>query len=217
MRAFKFFSVLTFLLVVNFEESEAFTRRVKNIEGESQSTGDAMSSPSRFIPPSDIGMRLAKSASAGVGYSAGKNYCYRAVKYIIADAMGKNRDCVKSFMGQISAKNAGVDLLRVGFVLDNSKCTTPGAVRVYKGVPRPGGKPSKGDIHGHSEVVGDDNMFHHFMSTSRPADVYNAGRRILTGCYYPDMDKMSQGPISTCPSVGYKKIRVKKKERSGVE
>ncbi|KYG65749.1 hypothetical protein AZI86_01345 [Bdellovibrio bacteriovorus] len=216
MRALKLFSLLGLILVAGLQTSDAFTRRV-NIDGESQSTGDALQSPSRFVPPNDIGMRMAKSASAGVGYSAGKNYCYRSVKFIIADAMGKNRECVKSHMSQISAKDGGSDLLKVGFVLDNSKCETPGAVRIYKGVLRRGYSASKGDIHGHSEVVGDDGMYHHFMSTSTPANVYNAGRRILTGCYYPDFDKISQGPIGSCPSVGYKPIRVKKKQQSGVD
>lgn len=210
------FPLLGFLLVAGLQSSDAFTRRV-NIDGESQSSGDALQSPSRLVPPNDIGMRIAKSASAGVGYSAGKNYCYRSVKAIIADAMGKDRECVRSHMVQGSAKDGGSDLLKVGFVLDNSKCNTPGAVRIYKGVRRRGYAVTKGDIHGHSEVVGDDGMYHHFMSTTTPADVYNAGRRVLTGCYYPDFDKISQGPIGSCPSVGYKQIRVKKKEQSGVD
>lgn len=209
--------MIILLCLTTSQEAEAWSRKLKSIDGVSQSTGDALQSPSRFVPPNDIGMRIAKSASAGVGYSAGQNYCYRSVKFIIADAMGKNRDCVKSHMVQGSAKDGGSDLLKVGFELDNSKCNTPGAVRIYKGVRRRGYAPTKGDIHGHSEVVGDDGMYHHFLSSSRPIDQIKPGGRILTGCYYPDFDKISQGPIGSCPNVGYKKIRVKNNNQSGVD
>ena len=147
-----------FTLVLGVEGSWAFTRKVKDISGSSEATGDAIpaATTERFIPPSEAALRLARSASAGVGASAGTNYCYRAIKYIIADAFGKNRECVRSkLLTQGSAKNAGPELLKIGFVLDNSKCKTPGTIRVYRGAHLKGYRDDKGTIHGDVQVVGE--------------------------------------------------------------
>lgn len=211
-------SILALALVSNLDYSEAFTRRVKGVNAVSDATGDAVVTAGRLTPPSDLGLRIARSASAGVGAAAGKNYCYRAIKFIIADALGKDRKCVWRSMTQGSAKNAGPELEKMGFVKDNSKCKTPGAMRVYKGASKKGFANDKGTIHGDVQVVGDDGMYHHFLAERRPSDERKPGRRILTGCYYPNAEKIAQGPLSKCPAEGYKRLRVKpNNEQSGVD
>lgn len=152
----------------------------------------------------DLMTRLAASAAAGVGRSNEGPVCYRSVKKIIAHALGKDLQCVRGIVHGVSAYMASTVLIQAGFYNDQSKCTTPGAIRVYRGNPmaRGGRLPTAGDTHGHIEVVGTDRQYHHFTSSALPIDhQYMMGaRRILTGCFVPDENKIKNGKLGRCPA-----------------
>lgn len=144
---------------------------------------------------------LAHAASSGAGHLSKKgSLCYRSVKQIVAAALGKDLGCIRGLLSSVAAKNAGRDLERIGFHNDSSQCKTQGAIRVYKGVPFKGARRLAGDIYGHVEVVGDDNNYHSFYSSSMSMDDSMPGRRILTGCYVPDDAKVKSGPAGRCPA-----------------
>ncbi|WP_374075221.1 hypothetical protein [Bdellovibrio bacteriovorus] len=208
--------VLVFLIACSFLSSDtfAFSRRAPKVIDYPQTAyieGNSNSSlPATSYSPSDDMVKLAQSASQGAGNLKEKGaLCYRAVKQIIADALGKDLACVRSILSSGSAKDAGADLLRMGFIEDSSQCKTPGAIRVYKG-SKPYGKyrPTAGDIHGHIEVIGDDGEYHSFYRSSLPMNesVDPPGRRALTGCYVPHYDKIRNAPLNKCPDskVSYK-------------
>jgi len=145
----------------------------------------------------DLMRQLANSATAGAGRLNDGPYCYRAVKKIVAHALGANLGCVRGILSAGSAFQAGGDLQRAGFRNDMGQCRSPGAIRVYRGT---GSGPLAGDRHGHVEVVGSDGRYHHFTSSNSPIDQTMPGRRILTGCYVPDATRVSQGPLGRCRS-----------------
>ncbi|WP_413943320.1 hypothetical protein [Bdellovibrio sp. HCB-162] len=208
--------LLGFLIACSFLSTAtfAFSRRKPVVIDYPQTTyvqGNTTSSftPSSSEPSTDM-LKLAQSASEGAGRLKEKGaLCYRAVKQIIADAFGKDLACVRGILSSGSAKDAGGDLLKMGFIQDMSSCNKAGAVRVYKGVGAPGYRKLPGDIHGHIEVVGDEGMYHSFYSSSMSMDDSMPGRRILTGCYVPHYDKIRSAPLSQCPnsSVSYKTHR----------
>lgn len=208
--------LLAFLIACSFLSSDtfAFSRRAPKVIDYHQTSyiegnRSSYSTTSSNAAPSDDMVKLAQSASQGAGNLKEKGaLCYRAVKQIIADALGKDLACVRSILSSGSAKDAGADLLRMGFIEDPSNCKTPGAIRVYKGYKPSGYRPTAGDIHGHIEVVGDDGEYHSFYRSSLPMDesVSPAGRRALTGCYVPHYDKIRSAPLNKCPDskVSYK-------------
>jgi hypothetical protein len=201
MRNILLLSLVVVFFALGASPSQAFTKRQKSLDGGSEASGDALSNFSHLVStPSDAALSLARSASEGAGrLKEDGALCYRAVKQIIADAFGKDLLCVRNILSSRGAKDAGGDLTRFGFVKDMSKCKEPGTVRVYKGVRSRKYRPTDGDIWGHVEVVGDEGMYHSFYSNTEPIDEDMAGRRILTGCYVPDMSKISSGPAAKCP------------------
>lgn len=208
------FLLLMLTLVMDSSLSTAATKKVKSLDGTSEASADAPTYGQGPLSSSAAALSLARSASEGAGrLSRSGAYCYRAVKQIIADAFGKDLQCVRGILSNGSAKNAGPDLLRFGFVLDNSKCDEPGTVRVYKGV-RTRRKASAGDIHGHVEVVGEERMYHSFYSSPEAINQTMPGRRILTGCYVADNAKFKSGPGGDCPPA---KNSLKTKGSSGTK
>lgn len=199
----------------------AATKKVKSLDGTSEATADTPVFGQGPLSSSAAALSLARSASEGAGRLSEQGaLCYRAVKQIVADAFGKDLQCVRGILSSVSAKNAGKDLLRFGFVLDNSKCKEPGTIRVYKGV-RTRRKATAGDIHGHVEVVGEEGMYHSFYNSHEPINETMPGRRILTGCYVADNAKFKSGPAGDCPPAK-KSLKTKgssgaKKKRMGVE
>jgi hypothetical protein len=201
--AFSMLAVFTF-------NSPVDARSNRLIDGGSDATADALSTnPGGFIPPSNVALRIARSASSGVGSDVDYAYCYRAVKKIIADGLGKDLNCIRTILNDGSAKNAGKDLLELGFVLDMNKCDVPGTARVYSGRPVKGRRNTAGTYHGDIQIVGDDGMYHHFWAESRPSNVRNPEGRVLTGCYVPDANKIASGPAAKCPATAYKTLKTK--------
>lgn len=145
--------------------------------------------------------QLAASADARIGHNLKDAACYRAVKTLIAHALGKNLGCVKGIIYGGAAKDAAVVLPRAGFVDDRSQCKTPGVIRVYSGAHIAGYRRTEGDWAGHIEVMGNDSNFHSFYSSPEPLDeTMGSNRRRLIGCFVPNDSRVSQGPLSRCGS-----------------
>lgn len=190
------FFAMCLLVALN---SPALTRSSKVIDFKDATS---VASPPEIDTVNEDMLQLARSAGEGAGRLKKMGaYCYRAVKQIVADAFGKDLNCIRSILNEGSAYEAGEDLEQMGFVNDSSKCKTPGAIRVYKGQKIPGIRRLAGDIHGHVEVVGDEGMYHSSFSSALPLDesMRPPGRRILTGCYVPDEKAIDNGPAARCP------------------
>jgi|GEM_PF-2047562 len=193
--------------VVFVEGAHAFSRRPVKVIDYEQAYHQDPSGPSSTVNYSSSGSedmaQLAQSASDGAGdlpSGSKKALCYRSVKQIVADAFKKDLNCVRGLLSSGSAKDAGSDLEKIGFVDDRSKCTTPGVIRVYAGYKKTKWATA-GDIHGHVEVLGDDGNYHSFYRSPLPMDesVSPPGRRVLTGCYVPDYNKVRSSALAKCP------------------
>ena len=133
---------------------------------------------------------IAKSATCGAGFGAGRNMCYRGVKAIIASGLGINLACARGIMKGGSAIDAMTELPELGFInrgSDSPSCKAPGTVRVYQGIAskmshdaaeklvmsRFGLHHNQGDISGHIEVVGEDKGYYSFFRAYRPISENN--------------------------------------------
>lgn len=160
---------------------------------------------------------IAESAARGVGRDNSGPVCYRSVKKIIADGLGRNLNCVRGIVYGGEAVDAAKVLPKAGFRDDRSKCNAKGVIRVYKGYLTGTGKKGKlaGDTAGHIEVLGSDGNFHSFYENPTPIDHDMKGRRILIGCFVPDVRRIESGALGKCPkankSQGTKKRASKKK------
>ena len=198
----KKFRVMLFLILglTIIRGSDVFAMGAKEVQFE-----DGTSSSWRGVRLNSYMDRLASAASGGAGRlvpSETSPYCYKAVKQIIAKGLGKDLECVRGIITGGKAIDAVTSLPQAGFVMDMTKCRTPGAIRVYKGVGTPAGfKRQSGDTAGHIEVVGEDGWMHSFYNSPVPLDesIRPPGRRPLVGCYVADPEKISTGPISKCP------------------
>lgn len=143
--------------------------------------------------------QLAASADARIGHNSNDPACYRAVKTLIAHALGKDLGCVRGIISGGAAKDAATVLPRAGFVDDRSQCKTPGVIRVYSGAHIAGNRHLEGDWAGHIEVMGNDRNYHSFYSSPEPIDeTMGSNRRRLIGCFVPNDSSVAQGPLSRC-------------------
>lgn len=141
-------------------------------------------------------MKMMSRLAARYGH-APKLKCYRGWKNV---AEHVDRSIAKYVEGSRLAINALRDLPRAGFHHDPTKCNTKGVTRVYQG-PATGMswrqtkafmwrkyhiRATTGDYAGHIEVLGEDGLFHHFKSSSRPINDprhFGPWRRKLVACF----------------------------------
>lgn len=137
-------------------ETNPLLRAGRAIAKSIQDTGDAV-----FNGVLSYARRLASFFY--VGRQSRANLCWRAVWNTLRAA-----DLVSGEMTQDSAKNALKDLRKFGFRHDARACKTPGALRVYGGNRGARRFPTKGDVHGHIEMVGPDGSYNHFLKSKDP-------------------------------------------------
>lgn len=197
-------SVLALTLIWGLMANNSQSCSSREIDYQTATSNDGNPRSYSNQAPSSLMLQLARSASEGAGFlNTDRALCYKGVKQIIADAFGKDLNCVRKVLSSGAAKDAGNDLTRAGFVNDMSQCKQPGVIRVYKGNKMPGYNALPGDTYGHIEVIGEEGMYHSFNNpSSAPIDerMRPPGRRVLTGCYVPDASKIRSSPLSSCPA-----------------
>lgn len=160
---------------------------------------------------------IADSAASGVGRDSSGYRCFRSVKKIIADGLGKSLSCTRGLIYGGAAKDALTSLPQAGFVDDRSKCHTPGVILVYKGRRVWPYRRIPGDTAGHIEVLGSDGEYHSFYSDPLPIDATIGGgkdRRILSGCFVPDPAKVNQ-KFAKCKAGPHHNYGGKRRKKSG--